>query len=99
MKQKLLIILLLGFAVLTNAFAQERKITGRVISADDSQSLPGVSVKIKGTTKGVLTDGDGNFSISANTGQTLVFSFIGYSEFSIVVPKGNLPVIKLGTNN
>jgi TonB-linked SusC/RagA family outer membrane protein len=99
MKQKLLIILLLGFAVLTNAFAQERKITGRVVSADDNQSLPGVSVKVKGTTKGVLTDGDGNFSIAANTGQTLVFTFIGYSEYNVVVPKGNLPTIKLGTNN
>lgn len=99
MKQKLLIILLLGFAVLTNAFAQERRITGRVVSADDNQSLPGVSVKVKGTTKGVLTDGDGNFSISANTGQTLVFSFIGYSEYSAVIPKGNLPTIKLGVNS
>jgi TonB-linked SusC/RagA family outer membrane protein len=99
MKQKLLIILLLGFAVLTNAFAQERKITGKVLSADDNQTLPGVSVKIKGTTKGVLTDGDGNFSITASTGQTLVFTYIGYSEHSVVVPAGNFPVVKLTTNN
>jgi TonB-dependent SusC/RagA subfamily outer membrane receptor len=99
MKQKLLIILMLGFALFSNAFAQDRRITGKVLSADDNQPLPGVSVKIKGTTKGVLTDGDGNFAISATTGQTLVFSYIGYVEHSAVIPAGNLPVIKLGTNN
>ncbi|QKJ28919.1 SusC/RagA family TonB-linked outer membrane protein [Mucilaginibacter mali] len=99
MKQRLLFILLLGFALMTNAFAQERKITGRVLSADDSQPLPGVSVKIKGTTKGVLTDGDGNFSISASNGQTLVFSFIGYNEQSVAVRAGNFPAVKLITNN
>lgn len=66
--------LLLAFCVQLT-FAQERTITGTV--EDESGPLPGVSVLIEGTAKGTETDFDGNFTIEANTGDVLRFSFVG----------------------
>ncbi len=66
--------LLLAFVVQLS-FAQEKTISGTV--TDDSGPLPGVSIVIKGTTNGTETDFDGKYSISANTGDVLVFSFVG----------------------
>ena len=57
------------------AFAQEKTITG--IVTDSSGPLPGAYITIKGTSEGTQTDFDGNYSIDANTGDVLVFSFIG----------------------
>ncbi len=54
-----LIIVLLGTV---DALAQDRTISGSVKSSDDGQALPGVSVMIKGTTMGTVTDGDGILS-------------------------------------
>ena len=57
---------------------QELQITGKVISAEDSLSLPGVAVYIKGTQTGVITDIDGIYTISAPYDTSiLVFSFVG----------------------
>lgn len=58
--------------------AQERTITGKITSSDDGSSLPGVSVVVKGTTIGTVTDAEGNYSISVPaSAQTLLFTFIG----------------------
>ncbi|MDG1871634.1 MAG: SusC/RagA family TonB-linked outer membrane protein [Flavobacterium sp.] len=65
------------------SFAQEKTISG--IVTDNTGPLPGVNVIIKGTTKGVQTDFDGKYSIKANTGDVLVFSFIGLKESSAKV--------------
>jgi TonB-dependent starch-binding outer membrane protein SusC len=98
MKKNLLFVLLLGFMAFNTAWAQSRKITGRVTSADDGQPLPGVSVQIQGTKQGVLTDGDGNFELRASTGQVLTFSFVGFDPQQVTVPSGNFPPIRLKTN-
>jgi outer membrane receptor protein involved in Fe transport len=76
MKTKLsgIMTLLLAFVVQIS-FAQERTITGTV--SDESGALPGVSVLIEGTTSGTETDFDGNYSIEANNGQVLRYSFVG----------------------
>jgi TonB-linked SusC/RagA family outer membrane protein len=60
------------------SYAQDRTITGTVTS-DDGAALPGVSVIVKGTTQGTVTDTDGKYTLSvpANA-STLIFSFIGY---------------------
>lgn len=79
-RQVLLLFFLLPFA----AFAQNT-ITGRVIAADDKQALPGVSVKIKESSAGTQTDATGHFSISANTGQTLVISSVGYVSQQVII--------------
>src|ERR1700754_2662268 len=48
------------------------------VSDERGQSLPGVSVKIKGTATGTVTDSSGNYTIKANNGDVLIFSFIGF---------------------
>jgi len=96
MKKNLLSLLLLTFIAFSGAFAQSRKITGRVIGSDDGQTLPGVSVKVQGTSRGVQTDGDGTFVISAETGQVLTFTFVGYASHSVKIgANSNLGIIKL----
>ena len=67
--------LLLAFVVQIT-FAQERTITGTVTD-EDGLPLPGVNIVIKGTSSGVQTDFDGNYSIDASLGDVLVYSFVG----------------------
>lgn len=54
-------------------------VTGRVIASDDGSGIPGVSVVIKGTALGTVTDMDGYYRISCPPNGTLVFSFIGFA--------------------
>ncbi|GAB3561406.1 SusC/RagA family TonB-linked outer membrane protein [Spirosoma luteolum] len=65
--------------------AQDAVVSGRVTSSDDGSALPGVSVQVKGTTRGTTSDANGNFSISTAPGRTLVFSFIGYTTQEVAV--------------
>jgi TonB-linked SusC/RagA family outer membrane protein len=69
------ILTLLLALVVQFTFAQSKTISGTV--SDDTGPLPGVSIIIKGTNSGAETDFDGNYSISANTGDVLQFGFIG----------------------
>jgi TonB-linked SusC/RagA family outer membrane protein len=86
MKQKLLIFFLLAAFSLQNAFAQNRKITGRVTGADDGQPIPGVSVIVQGTKIGTLTGGEGDYTLNVpSTGGTLVFTFIGYATQRVAI--------------
>ncbi len=74
--QKLLLIFMVFIVTISSAMAQ-KTVTGTVSDAD-KVSLPGVTVIVKGTTVGTVTDVDGKFNLSVPaTGQTLVFSFIG----------------------
>lgn len=61
------------------AFAQNVTVKGTVID-DQKLPIPGVSILIKGTSNGVQTDASGNYSISAPSNSTLVFSFIGFNN-------------------
>lgn len=66
--------------VISQASAQQRTVTGKVTTAEDGLAFPGVSVFVKGTTVGVITDSNGNYSLSIpSEAETLVFSFIGYT--------------------
>src|SRR6478736_2157257 len=58
--------------------AQQRTITGSVKSAKDNAPIPSTSVKVVGTTRGSIKDFNGNFSITASTGEILEFSGIGF---------------------
>src|ERR1700759_77569 len=88
MKKRLLMVLLLGTFALTQALAQSRIITERVTDADDGAGLPGVTVTLKGTKQGNLTDANGSFRISAKTGDVLNFSFIGYATVEVPITDG-----------
>src|SRR3989339_2101816 len=82
MKKTLLI--LLTFFLFTNAFSQP-VITGMVLD-ENGISMPGVSVLIKGTSIGTITDFNGKLSIKIDhKDAVLVFSFIGYSPSEITV--------------
>ncbi len=66
----------------------ENSITGQVTSPEDGSPLPGVNVMVKGTTIGTVTDMNGQYTIHAPPGVTLVFSFIGFVTQEVVA--GNL---------
>ena len=73
--------LLLG---LHTAMAQTQ-VSGTVTAEKDGSSVPGVSVAVKGTTQGTLTDASGAYSIRVNPNTTLVFSSIGYTTKEVIV--------------
>ncbi|HBH47942.1 MAG TPA: hypothetical protein DDX98_04850 [Bacteroidales bacterium] len=78
--------LLVCFAMFgLSVLAQDIQITGKVTSADDGSILPGVSVVVKGTTIGTTTNVDGEYSISAPSDATLVFSFVGMKVKEVAV--------------
>ena len=70
------------------SFAQEKTVTGVV--SDASGTLPGANVVVQGTTRGVQTDVDGRYSIKAATGEVLVFSFVGMSDYKATVGASNV---------
>ncbi|MCU0450310.1 MAG: SusC/RagA family TonB-linked outer membrane protein [Bernardetiaceae bacterium] len=79
MKKKLLLFWALALGLIGPALAQ-RNLTGRVTAAEDGAPLPGVSILLKGTTTGTVTDVNGDFRLRlpTNEGGTLVFSYVGY---------------------
>ncbi len=81
------------------SFAQGKVITGVVTEAGTGDPLPGVNVVVKGTQTGAATDFDGKYSIKAEKGQTLVFSFVGYNTVEQKVGDSNVinVVLKEGT--
>jgi TonB-linked SusC/RagA family outer membrane protein len=85
-------LLLFGFS----GHAQERPISGK-ITGDDGTPLTGVTVSIKGTDRATQTDADGRFTIVAQTGQTLHFSYVGYAAQEAVIGEGNTVSVKLAT--
>jgi TonB-linked SusC/RagA family outer membrane protein len=96
-KALLFVIALFTMALTYEVSAQQRVITGKVISEEDGLGLPGASVLVKGTTIGTTTDLDGNYSINVPAGSNvLIFSFVGLKtkEESI----GNRSVINLTLN-
>ena len=80
------------------AWAQERTITGKVLASDDGTPMPGVSVVIKGTTRGANTDANGTYSITApDKGGRLVFSFVGSASQEVEI--GNRSVVDIRLTN
>ena len=75
--------LLLAFVVQLT-FAQEKTISG-TISDNSGIPLPGVNIIVKGTTTGTQTDFDGNYSIVANVGDVLTFTYVGLKTQELTV--------------
>jgi len=98
MKTKLsgILTLLLAFVVQIT-FAQDRTITGTV--SDETGALPGVSVIIKGTTIGTETDFDGNYSINANNGDVIRYSFVGMTTVNRTISMDNTINVIMVTND
>ncbi|MEA5461454.1 TonB-dependent receptor [Arcicella sp. LKC2W] len=85
MNKKLLMIIGILFMTVFQIVAQERVITGKVISSEDGSALPGVSVTVKGTTRGVTTDATGSYKISVPNTAKLAFSFVGYTAQDVAI--------------
>ncbi len=64
-------------------------INGEVIDAESGDGLPGVSIVIKGTSNGTITNVSGQFSIEANQGDVLIFSYVGYKTSEVTVGTSN----------
>jgi len=78
MKYIVIILLLFVCTGIYRANAQNKSITGTVLFSGDGKALPGVSIIIKGTSSGTVTNNDGTFQIDVpQNAQTLVFSFVG----------------------
>ncbi|HJC96706.1 MAG TPA: TonB-dependent receptor plug domain-containing protein, partial [Candidatus Phocaeicola gallinarum] len=76
-RNKLLIAMMLGMLLSVQAFAQSLTVTG-VVKDNMGEAVIGANVVVKGTTNGTITDFDGNFTLTANKGDVIVISFIGY---------------------
>ena len=77
MKTTLNSLLFILFFAPTLIFAQN-SVTGTVTEQSTSLPLPGVNIIIQGTSSGAATDFDGNYLINVNTGDVLIFSYVGY---------------------
>jgi TonB-linked SusC/RagA family outer membrane protein len=90
---KILLSLFLLLLVQQVTFAQEKRVSGVVTEATGGGALPGVSVFLKGSTKGTFTDANGRYSIKLPVGKnTLSFSFVGYATAEVEVIKDTLNV-------
>ena len=75
MRRQVLLLLFSLFALV--GFAQQRTVTGTVVSAEDGLPIIGASVHVKGTSQGTTTDLDGKFSIKVNDNASLTVSYVG----------------------
>ena len=80
-----------ALAFLFSGVLSAQQISGNI--SDETGPLPGATVVVAGTSTGVVADFDGNYSISANSGDVLVFSFVGYSAQEVTV--GNQTTIDI----
>ncbi len=83
-KKKVLIFIFFLFSALFSFAQQRTTVSGKVFSTDNVP-LAGVSVNLKGNVGGTTTDANGNFTIQAGKGETLVFSSVGYEEKQVKI--------------
>lgn len=91
MKRLLLLIVALS-AVICTTMAETITVSGVVTIKDDGEPAIGVAVQLKGTTKGTITDLDGKYSIEAEKGQTLVFTYVGMQTQEVKITGTTLNV-------
>ncbi len=84
-----------------NYASSKKVINGQVVSKDDGLPIPGATVRVKGTTTGVVTDVNGRFTLPAdNNGSSLVIGFIGYQTQEVnAITRDSMKTISLEPNN
>ena len=93
MEKRLLIMFMLVMTAFT-AFGQSRSIKGKVVSSDDNEPVIGASVVIQGTSKGTVTDLNGEYTIEVGNHSNLVFSYVGYASQTVsTIGKNSINVI------
>lgn len=93
MRKFLLVSLLFVCCLWVPSWAQDRKISGKVVSSEDGSPMPGVSVVLKGTTKGTNTDAQGGYTLMASGSDVLIVSFVG--TVTQQIPVGNRTIIDI----
>ena len=90
MKRKTLLLLFLALMISPfAALAQSITVSGKVVSSDDGYGLPGVTIQVKNSSNGTVTDMDGNYSLNADSKDVLVFSFVGYKTKEVAIKGKN----------
>jgi len=94
MKIRLLLVLFsFGFSLITLA---QSRVEGRVVDAATQQPLTGVSIKIKGTNEGTVSDADGKFILNVSGGNNVLqFSFVGYTTSEVTAASGQTLTVSL----
>lgn len=80
-------------------WAQKVNVSGTVTDASNGEAISFGTVQVKGTGDGTLTDIDGNYKISVNSGATLVFSYVGYKAQELKVTRGGTLNVRLAVDN
>lgn len=84
---------------LGDAFAQQRRVTGKVTSSEDGAPVPGVNILVKGSTVGTFSDVEGQYAIEvSNADAALVFSFIGFQTVEVKVGERTVVDVILAAN-
>ena len=91
MKSVQIYVLFLMLFLSYGIFAQTT-VSGTITEKATGTPLPGVNVVVKGTTIGVTSDFDGNYQITTENGNTLIFSYIGFQTLEVIVTSENLDV-------
>jgi TonB-linked SusC/RagA family outer membrane protein len=84
-EHRFLLVILFTFSFALSSFGQRIPVSGTVKSDSDGTTLVGVTVSIKGSSGGTITNSNGVFSVEAEKGQVLVFSFMGFTSKEIIV--------------
>ncbi len=92
----LLLVFIFGFTF--SMYAQNKTVTGTVTDAADGSVLPGATIIVKGTTTGVTSDFDGNFTITVDENDILVITFMGYYDQEVSVQGKSVVNIQLEVN-
>src|SRR5690554_232992 len=88
-KSKMLLLICLFLCIGFSSFAQQsRQISGVVSAEGEEEPVPGISILVKGSQRGTVTDLDGKFQINASPGEVLVISSIGYETQEITLSEG-----------
>jgi len=92
------LLLVLGLMVTGMSWAQVMSLSGRVTDADTGEPLPGVTVVVKGTTNGTITNPDGYYKLSAEKGAVIQFSYIGYKMIEEIAGENTTINVALRTD-
>ena len=99
MKTKFITILSSFLLIFAFGFSVQAQSISGTVTDDNGVPLPGATVLVEGTSNGVSTDFDGNYSINASSGDTLVFSFVGYTSQSVAVGSSSTVDVSLQPDN
>lgn len=98
MKKHFLFFSLFVFFIIPFSWAQQKTITG-IVNDENGLPLPGASIVIENTSRGVSSDFNGNYSIEAEENDVLIFSFIGYVDQKVTIGAADSYTVSLQPGN